>query len=226
MSTNVTLTAQKREGTGKGVARKLRQAGRVPAVLYGRELEAIHLSVNALEADHLFHTISVDNTIVELAVEGEKEAYQTLVREIQTHPWKASLIHIDFLRIQAGVAVDVDVPLNLVGIPAGVKLDGGVLEQIIHDLAVRCIPSNIPESVEVDVSHLALGDVMHISDIQLSEGVEVRIAPERTICAVAMPKEEEEVAPSVEDEDEEGVPGADPADPDAEVADEGGESES
>lgn len=198
MATNVTLSAQMRDGTGKGVARQLRLHGRVPAVLYGRDLDAIHLSVDTLEAENLFYSISVDNTIVELEVEGEKEAYQTLVREIQMHPWKATLVHIDFLRIQKGVAVDVDVPVHLIGIPEGVKMEGGVLEQIVHDLAVRCIPSKIPASIDIDVSGLGLNESLHVSDIEVDEGIEIRIALERTICAVSMPKAEEE--PEVEEE--------------------------
>lgn len=199
MKEKATLKAEKREGTGKGVARKLRQSGRVPAVLYGRELESMHLSVDAHDAEHLFHSISVDNTIVSLEVEGEKEPYETLVREIQTHPWKATMLHVDFLRIQAGVAVDLDVPVILEGIPAGVRLDGGVLEQVIHDLPIRCIPSKIPESFVLDVTELELNDTLHVSDIALEEGVEVRVAPERTICAVALPRIEEE--PEVEEEE-------------------------
>ena len=198
MATNATLSAQKREGTGKGVARKLRQNGRVPAVLYGRDLESVHLSVDTGEADRLFHSISVDNTIVDLRVEGEKGGVQTLVRDVQIHPWKTTLLHIDFLRIQKGVAVDVDVPVRLMGVPEGVKMEGGILEQIIHDLPVRCIPSKIPASIEIDVSGLGLNESLHIFDIQLDEGVEVRIRPERTICSVAVPKIEEE--PDVEEE--------------------------
>ena len=202
MATNAMLSAQKRDGTGKGVARKLRQDGRVPAVLYGRDLESVHLSLDALEADHLFHSISVDNTIVELRVEGEKEAFQTLVREIQIHPWKTTLLHIDFLRIQKGVAVDVDVPVHLMGVPEGVKVEGGILEQIIHDLPVRCIPSKIPASIDIDVSALGLNEALHVLDIDLEEGIEVRIPPERRICSVAVPKAEEE--PEVEEELAEG----------------------
>jgi large subunit ribosomal protein L25 len=192
---NPTLTASKREGTGKGAARKLRQGGRVPAVLYGRDLDSVHLSVDAREAEHLFHSISVDNTIVQLEVAGEKEAYPTLVREIQTHPWKATLLHIDFLRIQEGVEVDFDVPVRLIGVPDGVKNDGGVLEQTIHDLPVRCVPSKIPESIDVDVTGLGLNDVLHIYDIVLDEGIEVRIPGERTICSVAVPRVIEEPKP-------------------------------
>lgn len=200
MSNKAVLKAEKREGTGKGVARKLRQAGRVPAVLYGRDLESMHLSVDAHDAELLFHSISVDNTIVTLEVEGEKESFDTLVREIQMHPWKTDMLHVDFLRIQAGVEVDLDVPIILEGIPAGVRLAGGVLEQVIHDLPIRCIPSKIPESFVVDVTELELNDTLHVSDIELEEGVEVRVAPERTICSVAVPRIEE-----VEEEEEEAL---------------------
>ena len=225
MSNDTTLNAQKRDDKGKGAARKLRQQGRVPAVLYGRELDSVHLSVDAHEVEHLFHSISVDNTIVKLAVDGDSEPYQTLVREIQTHPWRASLLHIDFLRIQKGVAVDVDVPLRLLGVPLGVKSEGGVLEQVIHDIPVRCIPSKIPAAIEVDVSELNLNEALHVADIELEEGVEIRIAEERTICSVAIPKiieeevEEEELAEGELPEGEEGLEEA------ATASEEGGSSE-
>lgn len=219
MSKKATLAAQKRDGTGKGVARKLRQVGRVPAVLYGRELEALHLSVDAREADHLFRSISVDNTIVDLKVEGEKEPFEILVREIQMHPWRNSMLHVDFLRIQAGVAVDLDVPVHLQGVPAGVRLNGGVLEQITHDLPVRCIPSKIPECFILDVTALDLNQSLHVSDIPLEEGIEIRVPGDQTICMVAVPRVAEEGA--VEGEAAEpGLVGAEGAE--AEKAEEGG----
>jgi large subunit ribosomal protein L25 len=192
-----TLKAKKRDNSGKGAARTLRRAGRVPAVLYGRELDAIHLSVDAHEAEKLFHSISVDNTIVDLDVEGEKKPYQTLVREIQAHPWRAALLHVDFLRIQEGVAVDLEVPIRLLGVPAGVRLGGGVLEQVVHDLPIRCVPSAIPESFELDVTGLEVNGSLHVSDIKLGEGVEVRIPLDRTVCSVAIPKIVEEVVTTV-----------------------------
>ena len=209
MSEKAMLKAEKRDDLGKGAARTLRRAGRVPAVLYGRDLESVHLSVDAHEAHHLFHTISVDNTIVDLAVDGEKKPYPTLVREIQTHPWKASLVHIDFLRIQEGVAVDLEIPVELVGVPVGVRLRGGVLEQIVHELEVRCIPSKIPESFTLDVTALDINDSLHVSDIPLTEGVEILMPPEQTICAVAIPRviEEPELEEPVVAEGEEPAEG-------------------
>jgi len=197
----ITLKAQKREGRGKGVARKLRQEGRVPAVLYGRELGTMHLSLNAHEAETLFHSISTENT---------------LVREIQSHPFKSFLIHVDFLRIQAGVAVDVEVPLRLIGDPIGVKNSAGVLEQVLNELPVKCIPSKIPELIEVDVSELDINDSLHVYDLELEEGINITIDEGQTICAVAIPKvveeavvEEDELFEGDEIPDEEALPSGD-----------------
>ena len=228
MATNTTLKAEKREGTGKGVARKLRQAGRIPAVLCGRDSESLHLSLDTREAEYLFHSISVDNTIVDLELEGEKELIRTLVREIQTHPWKADLLHVDFLRITKGVAVDIEVPVHLVGVPIGVSIGGGVIEQVIHDLPMRCIPSKIPESIEVYISQLDLNEVLHVSDLTFDEGVEVTIALDQTICAIAVPRAEEEVAVDEDEllEGEEGVEGEAPEDGADAVADDAGDKES
>lgn len=200
MTKHATLNASLREETGKGPARRLRAEGMVPAVVYGKEMDTISLKLNAMEAEHLFRAISVDNTIVELSVEGTDEPLQTLVREIQTHPFKTDLIHIDFLRIQEGVAVEVDVPIHLNGVPQGVKASGGVLEQIVHDLPVKCVPDRIPESVEVDVAELEIGDAVHVSDLEVGEGVEILMDPEQTVCTVVVPKVIE-----VEVEEEEGA---------------------
>jgi large subunit ribosomal protein L25 len=139
------------------------------------------------------------------------------------HPWKASLVHVDFLRIQEGVAVEMVVPLHLIGDPVGVTIGGGTVEQIIHDLPIRCIPSKIPEVLEVDISGLDLNDALHVSDITLGEGVEVTIPLDRTICSVAVPRAEME--PGVEDEEaavgEEAAEGAAPEG--AETEDAGGD---
>ena len=204
MTITKSLKAAKREAGGKGAARKLRQAGRIPAVLYGKDMDTVVLSLDAMEVEHLFQAISVENTIVELEIEGEKESHQTLVREIQSHPFRYELVHVDFLRIQSDVEVDVEVPVELVGTPVGVKQHGGVLEQIVHELPVRCLPSLIPEIIEVDVSGLDIDDSLHLSDLQLPEGVVPTIDLDRTLCNVAPPRAaleeeaEEEVAEGLE----------------------------
>lgn len=188
MTTTTSLKAWRREGRGKGAARKLRAAGRIPGIVYGKDMEPISIEFGAMEAEHLFQAISVENTIVSVEIEGDEEAHETLVREIQSHAHRYQLIHVDFLRIQTGVAVEVEIPVELVGTPIGVKMNGGMLEQIIHELRVECIPSLIPEMISVDVSALDLEDSLHVSDITLPEGVTVTSDEERTICIVSVPR--------------------------------------
>jgi len=187
MSMQAALNAQKRDGSGKGVARKLRASGHVPAVLYGGKGESVSLSLNTREAERLFRSVSVENTIIELSVEGG-ETVQTLVREIQTHPYRNEVVHVDFLRLQKGVAVEVNIPVHFVGIPVGVRDEGGVLDHVLHDVHIRCIPSRIPESAELDVSGLNVGESLHVSDISFPEEVEVLTDASLTVCAVHPPR--------------------------------------
>lgn len=205
MSETATLSAEPRQDSGKGVARKLRAQGRVPAVVYGQDADPQLLSIDAHEVEVLFKRISVDNTIVSLSI-GKKKGVDTLVREVQIHPYRRQLLHIDFYTIQEGVALDVDVPLRLEGVPEGVRLEGGILEHIIHDIRLTCIPSKIPSEIVVNVSHLGIGDSIHVSEIEFGEGVEVATDLDRTVCTVAAPRAEEEV-----EEDEDEVEGAVPA---------------
>ena len=208
MSANAELTARRRSETGKGAARKVRAAGLVPAVIYGKDLDATPLTVDAKEASHLFHSISVDNTIVNLRIDDEAEETETLVREIQMHPFRPEILHVDFYRLQRGVAVEVDVPINYFGTPEGVK-HGGNLEMILHELRVKCVPSKIPEVVEIDTSALEIGASIPAGDVQMGEGVDLLTNPVQTLCLVAVPKvdavevgEEEEVREEEEEPEE------------------------
>ncbi len=200
MSTHATLNAEKRDEQGKGAARRMRAEGRVPAVIYGKDEETMMLSVSAKEAEQVFQAISVENTLVDVKIKGQRGAVATLVREVQVHPYRPELIHIDFYRIQKDVAVEVEVPIHLVGTPEGVKSQGGVLEQIVHELAVKCLPDSIPESFEIDVTGLTIGDAIHVSDIDTAEGVEMLVDEDQTVCTVVTPRvvevegEEEEEA--------------------------------
>lgn len=188
MTKTTELKAAPRAETGKEHARKLRADGRIPAVLYGKDMEAKALSLDLQETEYLFQRIAVENTILDLVIDGEKEPVQTLIREIQSHPHKSGLLHVDFLRIQKGVAVEVDIPVSLEGVPDGVRESGGVLEQVINEIRVKCIPSVIPEVVSIDVSGLGVGDSIHVYDIDLGEQVEILVDPDRTICNVAIPR--------------------------------------
>lgn len=192
MSLNATLSAEKRTESGKGAARQLRASGRIPAIVYGQGGEGLSVSLDAHEADLLFHRISVDNTIVSIEVDGEKEPISTLIREVQTHPFKAHILHVDFYRIQAGVEVEVEVPVHVEGTPIGVRDGGGVLQLVVHDLAVACIPSKIPDHISIDVSGLDIGDALHVYDIEMPEGVRALVDEERTLVTVNLPRQEVE----------------------------------
>ena len=203
------LAASRRYETGKGVARRLRAAGQVPAVLYGKDQEAISLTLNAREALSLFHSISGENTIVAVQIDDDKEAMETLVREIQMHPYRPDIIHVDFYCIERGVALELDIPANYIGTPQGVREDGGILEVILHELRVKCLPSAIPDTIDIEISGLDIGDSIHASELTIEEGVELLTDPGQTICLVSAPRveeEEEEV-----DELEEGVEGVEDA---------------
>lgn len=220
-----TITATPREGRGKGDARKLRDTGRVPGVVYGRHEDTRAISLDAHELEQLFSRISVENTIIELSVEGEKEAVSTLVREVQSHPYRAQVLHVDFYQVHAGEELEVDVPIRLEGVPLGVREEGGVLDHVIHDLAVKCLPSKIPSVLTLDVSALEIGDSLHVRDIDLPEGVTSMIDGERTVCGVAAPRLEEEPEEEEEGEEIEGLAEDEEGAPEPEVIGKGGDDE-
>ena len=197
MTVKAGLSVKRRSGRGKGAARRLRAEGQVPAVLYGKDQEAISLMVDAQEAGKLFHSISVENTIVNVKIDDDEEEMETLVREIQMHPFRDDIVHVDFYRIQRGVAIEVDVPVSYVGTPQGVR-DGGVLDVILHEVRVKCVPSKIPASFEIDISGLEIGDSLHADEIEVEDEVQLLTDAIRTLCLVAAPRVEE-----VEEEEEE-----------------------
>ena len=183
---NASLGAETRSDSGKGVARKLRAAGRVPGVVYGHGRVPQSLSVVARDLDKLLSSIAVSSTVVELGLDGATT--KTLIREIQRHPFKKMIMHIDFQELVAGEKVTVDLPLVFVGIPDGVRLSGALLEQILHKIEVRVDPANIPNHVDVDVSHLAMGHSLHVRDLKLPDGLDVLSDEDATICAVVAPR--------------------------------------
>jgi len=189
MATQVTLKAGLRQGSGKGRARRLRAGGQLPAVVYGANEEAVSITLDAHDAVQLFHSISVENTIITLEVEGTKAPVPALVREIQTHPARAHVLHVDFLRVQSGVEIELVVPVQLEGIPEGVRLESGVLEQSVHEIPIRCLPKNIPELFSIDVTALGIGDAIRVEDVSVSEDVEILLDLNRTICTVQHPTE-------------------------------------
>lgn len=203
------LNATPRTDRGKGVARKLRASGRVPGVIYGHGREPQSLTVDAREFDRLAERVRITSTVIELALDGRTA--RTLIRELQRDPIRRHVLHIDFQELVAGEKVTVSVPLRFIGTAEGVKTSGGILEEVIHQLDVRCDPANIPDHIDVDVTPLTIGHGYHVSDLKLPEGVEPMAEPEQTVCIVSAPKAEE--TPVVA----EGVPAAPEAAPEPEL---------
>jgi large subunit ribosomal protein L25 len=180
------LKAQPRQETGKSAVRKMRAAGRIPAVVYGHGDETRMISLDAHEVDLLFKRVNTETTLVELEIEGQRAPVRTLVREIQGHAHKKQLFHVDFQQVHAGEAMHVAVPIRLQGTPKGVRA-GGILAQTLTDLPVKVLPDRIPEFIDVDISGLGIGDNIHLRDITLPEGVHAEVDGDRTICSVTPP---------------------------------------
>jgi large subunit ribosomal protein L25 len=183
---SASLSAEVRDDRGKGVARKLRAAGRVPGVIYGHGREPQSLSLVARDLDKLLSHIAAGSTVIDLTL--GKATTKTLIREIQRHPFKKQILHIDFMELVAGEKVIVDIPLVFVGVPEGVRLSGALLEQIVHSIEVNVDPANIPNHIDVDVTNLAMGHSLHVRDLVLPEGLEVLTDEDTTICAVIAPR--------------------------------------
>jgi large subunit ribosomal protein L25 len=187
------LSASPRNTIGKGAARTLRSAGQIPAVIYGHAREPQALAIPTREFEKLLERVSAESTVIELTLDGG--VTRTLIREIQRHPFKKQILHIDFQELVAGEKVSVNVPIVLTGTPEGVRLSGGILSQVMSELSVRVDPVNIPRRVEADVTNVAIGHSLHVSDLKVPEGVEVLDDADATVAVVSAPKVEVEPTP-------------------------------
>ena len=202
----VTLQADVRSGTGKGEAKRIRRTGRIPAVVYGDRGAPVACSVDSNELSTVLHERG-RNTLLSLVVgNGEEQSEDTaIVKELQHHPVGGHLLHADFYRISLTQKIVVDVRVEAQGIPAGVRTEGGILEQLLHQVEVSCLPAEIPESIGFDVNHLNIGDSVHVSDLSVSGNVEIVTESDRSVFVVVPPsiaqveEEEEEV---LEEEEE------------------------
>ncbi len=195
MAQIVSLAANPRERTGKGAARQDRFRGQIPAVIYGhgRETQSLHVDAKALEK--ALTGVEPESTIIELTVDGKK--LKTLIREIQRHPLRPDIIHVDFYEIHAEEQVRLKVPVHLVGNPDGVRNAGGVLDQVTREVEIEVLPENIPDRVELDVTALQIGDSLHVRDLQIANAT-ILTQRDLTIATVVPPRAEEVAAPSPE----------------------------
>jgi len=191
------INAETRKDTGKGVARKLRQEGRIPGIFYFHGKENIPFSLNRKE---LLAIMAHESTIIEVVFDN-KTRKKCIIRDVQFDPITAEPIHVDLMGIELTEKLDVSVPVVLVGTPEGVKTSGGVLEQQLREVQIRCLPTDIPEHIEIDVSNLEIGDVLHWSDIQLDK-IEVLEDPNTVIAIVVPPRVMAEKEIALEEEEE------------------------
>lgn len=190
----IKLEAQVREATGKGVARKLRSSGLLPAVIYGKVHEPQPLVVDPQDLKNKL----AGNAIFDLNIEGHGRQ-TAMVKEIQKDPITGELKHVDFLHISMDEKIIVSVPVILIGDAPGIK-EGGVLQQLLREIEVECLPLEIPEGIEVDISNLEIGNSLSVNDVEVTEGVDVITSLDEVIVTIALPTEAEEE--EIEDKEE------------------------
>ena len=199
---SVPLKAYPRTQTRRGGSRKLRDAGRVPAVIYGRQAKSQNLEISWKEITDLIHHSISENLLVDLSVENDPRSKRlALVQEVQHHPLNGKVLHVDLHEVAENEKVTVMVPVETVGEAAGVKTGGGVLDHVLFKLKVRCLPKDLPEQIIVDVTSLELGKAIHLGEIKAPAGVEILGDKHISVISVALPRtEEEEAAATAEGE--------------------------
>ena len=193
----VMLKVKRREKLGKEHAKKLRRSGIIPSVVYGAETPSLPLELESKSFYALLRGGLGENVIITLEIDDRKDGRkQVLIREIQRDPVRGDIVHVDFHQISLTKKITIEVPIHLVGAPEGVK-EGGILQYALRELKVECLPTAIPEKIEVDVSHLKIGDSIHVSDIKV-ENVDILSDPQSSVASVVPPTifKEAEVAPA------------------------------
>jgi large subunit ribosomal protein L25 len=222
VSNQVTLHAEPRTEQGKGASGRLRKTGRVPAVMYGYEVEPTSLSVDALELYHVLHTEAGANVLIRLELDGD--THLTVARDLQRHPVRGDALHVDFLAVDRNAQISVEVPVHLTG-DDDLADDDGVLNQIPYTVPIMVKPLDTPNSLDLDITGMAIGDVKRVEDLagMLPDGAEFDIELERTVVTINAPiseealeameaeagvEQEEPEAEAAVDEPEEGEPEA------------------
>jgi len=192
---SVPLNAAPRALGRRAGAKKLRSEGRIPAIIYGRQAKPQSLEVEAKEMENLIHHSVSENLLVDLAVKDDGRAKRlALVQEVQHHPLSGKILHVDFHEVAENEKVTIKVAVETTGEAVGVKTGGGTLEHVLFKVTVRALPKDLPESITVDVSHLNIGEAVHIGEIPVPAGVEILGDKNIPVIAVAAPRTEEEEA--------------------------------
>lgn len=183
----VTFKVSARSEVGKEKAKKLRVKGLLPGVVYG-EGKATPILFDAKAFEQLWHSAHGENVLVNLEIQnGGLESKKSLIREIQRDPVWGKVLHVDFQHISLTKKIAVNVPVHLIGLPVGVKETGGILQHTFRELEVSCLPTEIPEHIEIDVSHLKIGDSVHVRDLKLAEGIQILTDGDLSVASVVPP---------------------------------------
>jgi large subunit ribosomal protein L25 len=195
MAQFVTLAASPRDKTGKGAARQIRFRKKVPAVIYGHGRPSQPLELDAKALEMALIGIEPASTIIEIELEGKKS--RTLIREIQRHPVRPDIIHVDFYEVRAGEKVTLQIPIHLTGTADGVRNAGGVLDQVMREVEIEVLPEHIPDRVELDVTPLLIGHSLHVRDLVIPNAT-ILTQADLTIATVVPPRAEEVAVPTPE----------------------------
>jgi large subunit ribosomal protein L25 len=205
MAKTVSLQVSQRAGIGRTALKAVRKAGRVPGVLYGKTKDSVRsrpIEIDAKKLKVLLHSSTSENVLVDVEVtdpSGAKiDQHLALLLDVQHHPLKDYIIHIDLHEIAQDEILHAEVPVTSVGEPAGVKSGGGLLETMLRTIRVACLPRDLPDLITVDVSHLEIGHSVHVSELTMPEGVTVGNPPELPVFSVFAPKEEVAAAPATD----------------------------
>jgi len=210
------LVVEVREKSGKGVARKLRAAGRIPGVFYGDKEEPLHFSVDPRVLQQLLDKSDAGmNTLINLTVQGKSGESIAIVKEIQRDPVSRNYLHLDLLRVDVTHRIHVTVPIHISGVAIGVRMDDGIMDQSLRELDLECLPRAIPKEIIADVNELSVGDSLHVRDLPIPEDVKLLNDPDLPVVSVVAPTVVEE--PEAEEEadvevTEEGADAADDSD--------------
>lgn len=192
MSNQIKLSARPRAGTGRAAATKTRGQGSVPAIIYGAKVAAKGLEVNRREIERILAHTGGESVLVDLEIQedGKSVTHLALIQEVQHHALRKEILHVDFHAVSRDEKIHTDVPIESLGEPEGVKTFGGLLENSLRSLAITCLPQDLPTVITVDVSHLNIGDSLHVRDIALPQGVTTLTDGDITVFSISEPRVE------------------------------------
>jgi large subunit ribosomal protein L25 len=192
----IVVAAEGRTETGKNINHRLREKGLIPGVVYGAGRKAIPVSVSPKEITSILRSKTGENTLFDIELKGKR--HKVILKEYQVEPVKGSLLHADFYEVALDKPLEVEVPIELVGTPVGVKVQGGIVDFVTRELSIECLPMDIPEKISLDISELELGKHLRVSDIKAPAKVTILTEPEVVLVHIVAPRAEVAAAAEAE----------------------------